>query len=309
MSFPSGRQFDLAFGDQRAVVVEVGGGLRSYSVGGRELVDGYRADEPVESGRGQVLIPWPNRVRGGRYEFDGRLHQLALTEPENGNAIHGLVRWAAWNDADREPHRVAMEHTLHPQPGYPFSLELRIEYELSETGLAVRTRAANVGAARCPFGAGAHPYVTLGTASVDQLILHIPARTVLDSDEHGVPIGTHPVAGTDFDFREARPIADTKLDHAFTDLERGGDDLARVTLSDPETAAGLTVWVDGTLVQAASNRTYSDGKVLTFNGQQSVMVWTGSSGTTYFTVNGKSLGHLGPSGVSETWLFSPSGPP
>jgi len=69
------------------------------------------------------------------------------------------------------------------------------------------------------------------------------------------------------------------------------------------------VWVDGTLVQAASNRTYSDGKVLTFNGQQSVMVWTGSSGTTYFTVNGKSLGHLGPSGVSETWLFSPSGPP
>ena len=44
--------------------------------------------------------------------------------------------------------------------------------------------------------------------------------------------------------------------------------------------AWLTVWVDGTLVQAASNRTYSDGKVLTFNGQQSVMVWTGSSGTT-----------------------------
>ena len=244
LSFPSGRQFDLAFGDQRAVVVEVGGGLRSYSVGGRELVDGYRADEPVESGRGQVLIPWPNRVRGGRYEFGGRLHQLALTEPENGNAIHGLVRWAAWNDADREPHRVAMEHTLHPQPGYPFSLELRIEYELSETGLAVRTRAANVRAARCPFGAGAHPYVTLGTASVDPLILHIPARTVLDSDEHGVPIGTHPVAVTDFDFREARPIADTKLDHAFTDLERDGDDLARVTLSDPETAAGLTVWVD-----------------------------------------------------------------
>ena len=77
----------------------------------------------------------------------------------------------------------------------------------------------------------------------------------------------------------------------------------------PVPQSGLTVWVDGTLVQAASNRTYSDGKVLTFNGQQSVMVWTGSSGTTYFTVNGKSLGHLGPSGVSETWLFSPSGPP
>ena len=142
---PSGEQFEIAWGDQRAVVVEVGGGLRSYSAGGRELLDGYDVDEECASGRGQVLIPWPNRLQDGSYEFDGRSHQLPLTEPENRNAIHGLVRWATWTAAEREPHRLAMEHVIHPQPGYPFSVALRIEYEHSDGGLSVRTTATNVG--------------------------------------------------------------------------------------------------------------------------------------------------------------------
>ena len=76
---PSGEQIEIAFGDQRAVVVEVGGGLRAYSAAGRELLDGYSADGQIVSGRGQVLIPWPNRLQDGTYEFDGRRHQLPLT--------------------------------------------------------------------------------------------------------------------------------------------------------------------------------------------------------------------------------------
>ena len=154
---PSGEQLDIEFGDQRAVIVEFGGGLRSYAVGDVDVLDGYGADEMCTSGRGQVLMPWPNRIEGGSYELDGRRQQLALSEPENGNAIHGLVRWARWSVAERDAHRVAVEHVLHPQPGYPFTLALRIEYALSEDGLAVRTTATNVGTGACPFGSGAHP--------------------------------------------------------------------------------------------------------------------------------------------------------
>jgi aldose 1-epimerase len=73
----------------------VGGGIRSYSVDGREVLDGYRRDAMSRSGRGQVLIPWPNRLQDGSYEFDGQLHQLDLSEAEQRNAIHGLVRWSA----------------------------------------------------------------------------------------------------------------------------------------------------------------------------------------------------------------------
>jgi aldose 1-epimerase len=244
MISPSGRQITIAAGDQHAVVVEVGGGLRSYSAGGRELVDGYKADEMSSSGRGQVLIPWPNRLRDGSYQFDGRQHQLPLNELEHRNAIHGLVRWATWTTAEHEPHRAVMEHVLYPQPGYPFSLGISIEYSLLDSGLQVRTTATNLGTDPCPFGSGAHPYLTLGTATIDRLMLRVPAGTVLRSDERGLPIGTSAVNDTEYDFRKPTPIGSTTLDHAFTDLERDQDGIARVELRDPDRGTEVSLWVD-----------------------------------------------------------------
>jgi aldose 1-epimerase len=227
---PSGEQFDLQFGDQHVVVVEVGGGLREYEVAGRPLLDGYAVDEMAGDGRGQVLIPWPNRIEDGTYEFGGRRHHLALTEPAARNAIHGLVRWQAWSVAGREPGRVLLEHTLHPQPGYPFTLELAIDYNLSADGLRVTTTATNAGSEPCPYGSGCHPYFTLGTATVDPLILRVPGHVAR--------------AAVQYDFREPRAIGTTQLDHTFGDLERDDDGLARVELHNPESGHGVTVWLD-----------------------------------------------------------------
>jgi aldose 1-epimerase len=241
---PSGEQIEIAADDQRAVVVEVGGGLRTYASGSRELIDGYGAEEMCSSAKGQVLIPWPNRLQEGSYEFDGRCHQLPLNEPERRNAIHGLVRWATWSAVVRQPHRVVMEHVLYPQPGYPFSLELSIEYALSDSGLHVRTTATNVGAVPCPFGSGAHPYLTLGTAAIDRLILRVPGSTVLRSDERGIPTGAETVEGAEYDFRQPRPIGALALDNAFTDLDRDANGLAHVELRDPDQGKWVSLWVD-----------------------------------------------------------------
>lgn len=241
---PSGAQFEIAFRNQQATIVEVGGGIRTYTVDGHDVLDGFGLDERCTSGRGQVLAPWPNRVRDGRYVFGGKRHQLPLTEPELGNAIHGLVRWSGWTVAEHESTRVVMEHVVHSQPGYPFTLALSIEYGLSESGLSVQTTATNIGTVACPYGSGAHPYLTLGTPTVDALELQAPAQSVLIHDERDLPIGSKPVEGTEFDFRVARPIGRTRLDNAFTDLERDGDGLARVFLRDPESGRFLALWVD-----------------------------------------------------------------
>ena len=139
-----------------------------------------------------------------------------------------------------------MEHALHPQPGYPFSLALRIEYALSEDGLRVATTATNVGGEPLSVGSGAHPYLRVGTKTVDPVILRAPGLTMLDSDERGLPVGATPVEGTEHDFRRPRPIGTTKLDNAFTELERDEDGLARVELRDPAQGAGVTLWVDET---------------------------------------------------------------
>jgi aldose 1-epimerase len=242
MGRPSGEQFEIAFEDQRVVVVEVGGGLRTYTVGGRDVLHGYGADEMATAGRGQLLIPWPNRLQDGSYEFAGDTQQVPLNEPARANAIHGLVRWVSWQAREREPHRVVLTHALHPQPGYPFSLELAIEYELAATGLSVRTTATNVGTAACPYGCGAHPYLRVGTETIDDVVLRVPARTVLRSDDRGLPVGAVSVDGTDHDFRVARPIGATKLDHCFTELERDEAGRAHVELGAGE--ARLALWLD-----------------------------------------------------------------
>jgi aldose 1-epimerase len=244
MNAPSGEQFEIALGEQRAGVVEVGAGLRSYSAVGRELLDGYEPDQMSRSGRGQLLIPWPNRVQHGSYEFDGQHHQLALNEPERQNAIHGLVRWVAWTAVEREPHRVVLEHLLPPAPGYPFTLALRVEYALLESGLRVRTSATNVGERACPYGCGAHPYLRAGPATVDEVVLQVPASSMVRSDENGIPVAVDPVDGTEYDFRRPRAIGGAVIDHAFTDLQRDEDGIARVHLRDAEGMSRLSLWVD-----------------------------------------------------------------
>ena len=237
-------QIEITHGEQRAGIVALGGGLRSYEVAGQELLNGFRPGERPASGRGQVLIPWPNRIENGSYEFEGKQLQLPLTEPENGNAIHGLVRGARWSVVDREADRVLLDYTLQPEPGYPFRLGLSIEYTLSESGLTVTTTAWNLGRENCPYGAGQHPYLTLGTPTIDTLRLQAPGRRVEFSDERGLPVRSAPVDGTEYDFRAGRKIGETLLDNAFTELERDPDGRARVLLDDPASGAGLTLWVD-----------------------------------------------------------------
>jgi aldose 1-epimerase len=235
---PSGEQIELALGDQRAVVTEVGAGLRTYAADGRELLDGYSADAMATSGRGQLLLPWPNRIQDGSYELDGRRHQLPLNEPVRKNAIHGLVRWSSWRVAERAADGVVLRHVLHPQPGYPFMLELQVEYALSATGLTVAVSATNVGVDVAPYGAGAHPYLAVGPGGVDEASLRVAASTVLQADDRGIPVGSTPVEDVALDFRHGRLIGSAQLDHCFTDLDRDDDGLVCVHLD------GTTLWAD-----------------------------------------------------------------
>ena len=243
---PSGRQFELTAGRQRAVIVEVGGGLREYAVDGQPVLDGYAADAMADGGRGQPLLPWPNRLADGQYEFDGQRLQLPIEEVSRHNAIHGLTRWLNWNATPHGEDRLQMHTVVHPRPGYPFTLELTLDYALTDAGLAVRTTARNIGVQALPFGAGQHPYFTVGTPVVDTAVLRVPAdaRVELDSDRR-VPTGALlDVTNSEFDFREPRSIGALVLDECFTSLWQNAAGQAAVILSDPTTGQSVTVWMD-----------------------------------------------------------------
>jgi aldose 1-epimerase len=228
---PTGDQYEITFQEQRAVVTEVGATLRTYSVDGRDVVSGFGEDEVVRGGRGMQLLPWPNRIRDGKYTFRGVDQQLALTEPKRHNAIHGLVRHVVWDLMDFTGDAVTQRVRVYPQPGWPSALESTITHSLSPDGLEVRVTATNIGATAVPFGYAAHPYFTVGEDVVDDIVLELPASQYLEVDDRLLPIELRSVEGREQDFRTAHPLGEVNLDTAFTDLRRDPDGRARVKMS------------------------------------------------------------------------------
>lgn len=241
---PSGKQIEISWRTQCASIVEVGGGIRQYAVGDRSVLDPYPVDAMCDGARGAPLIPWPNRLADGRYCFEGVLHQLAVTEPEKQNAIHGLLRWRPWQVVCQTKTRAKMGIRIFPLPGYPFLLDVEVEYALGEAGLTVTTAATNAGTGACPYGAGQHPYLSPGTGLIDDCKLWLKAATrIVTTEARQLPVGNEAVAGTAYDFGASRRLGPQQIDFAFTDLSRDTDGLAWARLAGPD-GRRAELWVD-----------------------------------------------------------------
>jgi aldose 1-epimerase len=244
MVAPSGEQYEISGGGYRAVVTECGAGLRILEYDGQPLVRGYPEDAMASAGRGQLLLPWPNRIEDGAYTFGERDHQVPLSEPDRHNAIHGLTRWTSWTVEELTPRSVALAYRLMAQTGYPWTVDLQVVYDLSAEGLTVTVTASNLSGTPAPYAQGAHPYLTVGDAPVDGWELRLPAATRLLTDDRLVPTGREDVTDTRYDFRVSRPIRDLRLDDAFTDLARDRDGRAEAELSAGPSGPAVALWMD-----------------------------------------------------------------
>jgi aldose 1-epimerase len=241
---PTGEQYEITSGNNRAVITEVGATLRHFSVDGRDVVHGFEVTDTVKGGRGQNLIPWPNRIRDGRYTFNGVTQQLALTEPARHNASHGLARYVPWVLVEHQANTVVNRIRIHPQPGWPGTLEATITHSVGNDGLTVTVEATNVSDDALPFGYGAHPYLTVGESSVDEVALTVPAASYLEVDDRLLPTQVSPVDDTPYDLRRGSVLGATNLDTAMTDLVRDPDGHWRIRLTRRDRYAEL--WGDET---------------------------------------------------------------
>lgn len=236
MTAPTGEQFELKrrtdAGEVRAVVTQVAASLRELTVGGVAAVQPYRVDSIPPFAAGIVLVPWPGRVEDGVWRLGDEEQQLDLTEPARNNAIHGLLRNTAYTLVEHTPAAVTLAAHVFPQHGYPFHLATSVRYALTDDGITVSHEVRSLAAAPAPFALGTHPFLTVGGAHPERLMLTVHAATRFERDARLVPLRETPVEGTAFDLRRGRRLGELELDDAFGGLEPVGGVTARLAAED-----------------------------------------------------------------------------
>jgi aldose 1-epimerase len=101
------------------------------------------------------LVPWSNRIRVGRFAFDGR--SVALTPNHHGHAIHGLGYRAPWTVTAHGQAEVVLEHR-HASGEWPWAYRAVQRIALTPTSLSVEMVVTNESEATMPAGLGWHPY-------------------------------------------------------------------------------------------------------------------------------------------------------
>lgn len=239
----SGSQYRLRSGKYEARIASVGATLRALRYDGRDLVVPFEAGEVRPASRGETLAPWPNRIVDGVYSVAEHSFQLALNEPKRQHALHGLVSWLDFVCVDHEVDSVTLAARIVPQKAYPWSLVLKVTYQLSSDGLTQTVSATNESSTDAPFGTGTHPYVVAGPGALDTWTLELPASKVLEvTPDRLSPVALHDVAEHDperFDYREPRVLGAVEIDHAYTGLP-AGEVVARLT--DPSGTGVEVVW-------------------------------------------------------------------
>jgi aldose 1-epimerase len=228
-------------GEVAAHIAQVGAALRGLTVGGVDIVTPYPEGSPTPFGSGIVLVPWPNRIRDGRWTDGDTTRQLDLTEPDRNNAIHGLLRYAPY-EIDASEGSATLSATVFPQHGYPYTLRTSVTYALTEDGVEITHEVVNVGDGDAPIALGTHPFFCLGGVPTEDLVLAVPASSVFEVDDRLLPTGEVPVSGT-YDLRGGARVGDLDLDTGFGALERGDDGIARTTLTAPD-GRTVTMWQD-----------------------------------------------------------------
>ena len=246
MTLPTGEQFELetttSSGELRATITAVAAGIRSLTLDDTALVPTFGEDQTPPSGSGIVLVPWPNRIRDGRWSHDGVDYQLAITEPKLHNAIHGLLRYTAYTPVSQERDTVTLAATVYPQSGYPFLLETAVRYQLVSDGLKVTHFIENAGAEPAPVAIGSHPFLKIGDVPTSDLELRLSAGSHFEVDDRLLPTAEVPVDGTQWDFREGRKVSEFPLDDAFGEVTGDAGEVEH-TLTAPD-GRSVSIWAD-----------------------------------------------------------------
>jgi aldose 1-epimerase len=225
-----------AHGQRLGLLPHLGGGVAAWqwlegAAGGP--VDLWRPWDGASDDRytfaSFAMLPWSNRISGGGFEHDGRLHAVRRNRIGEPYPIHGDGWLQPWRLAEVDASRAVLRLNAYRFQGNPYVYDAEQTFCLVEGGLDQRLRVTHRGDAPLPYGLGLHPWFprtphTRLTANVSGVWLGRDDRLPTQHTTQVPP---------DWDLRPGASMHGTLVDNAYT----GWDGLARIEW--PEHALAL----------------------------------------------------------------------
>ena len=154
------------------------------------------------------LVPYSNRIRGGRFTFRGREVSIAPNMAPDPSPLHGQGWLRSWQ-VESADDRSAVLVMRHEAEEWPWSYSARQDFALDEEGLTISLGCRNLSREPMPCGLGQHPY------------FHCSPETRLDTQVEGawtidakvLPVERVPATGR-YDLKD-RLVCGQDLDHGF----------------------------------------------------------------------------------------------
>lgn len=241
--------------------------------------EAFREGSERPSGSGiPILFPFPGRLRGESFRYDGRDYVLEAGDGR-GNAIHGFVYNRPWRVLEHEGNTLRAQFTASvDDPAilerWPGDFQITATYTIEDTQLRLALIVENPGETPCPWGLGLHPYLRTPIQVVGaqeagntaECLLQVPvsrAWELVDMLPTGKQTLASEIEGTGGgDLREGITLADHHLDDVFNG----------VGFVDGEAVGRVIDQVSGRAIEVTWDETFSECLLYTPGHREAVCI-------------------------------------
>ena len=200
-----------------------------------------------------ILFPFPNRIRNGKWEFEGKSYQFDKS-PESPTTIHGLLLNRPYkvvkHKADENGATLVCSLNSQDFPDilrqYPYPFKIEITYTIKDAVLSMDVMIKNTGKENMPMGFGIHPYFNVdisAKADASKAVITVPTNKYWELDDVLVPTGKQIDVDGTLDLRDGQPFEKLKLDHVFTDVNLI-DGVSQCRIENRDTGHGMVMESD-----------------------------------------------------------------
>ncbi|MFL5257391.1 MAG: aldose 1-epimerase [Rhodopila sp.] len=181
------------------------------------------------------LVPYANRIAGGRFVWRGHEHRLLPNFGDSANTIHGIGWQRPWRVERAAGTEAVLRLDHQADAAWPFAFTAGIIYAVTDKDVTVTMRLTNRAPKPAPGGFGLHPYIP----KANHAALRFNAGGVWINGPEVLPLRHEPIPA-DWSFAAPREAAPMRLDNCFTGWDRRADVLAGRASMRIEASEGFT---------------------------------------------------------------------